>query len=68
MAVLLALILLPLIIGLGSMVSVVGLHAPLDETLTLLFVLALAASAFTGMVRLMARIEEEPAPAPARHR
>jgi hypothetical protein len=65
MAVLLALILLPLIIGLGSMVSVVGWNAPLDEILIMLFVLALAVGVFYGMVRLMDRLEE-PEPAPRR--
>lgn len=61
MAVVLALILLPLLIGVGSIVSIVGTGAPLAELLTALVVIAMAAGAFVGLVRLMA-VLEEPAP------
>jgi hypothetical protein len=57
MAVVLALILLPLVIGLGAVISIVGAGAPLAEVITATCFIALATGAFIGLMRLMARLE-----------
>lgn len=64
MAAVLALIMLPLVIALGSVISIVGAGAPIAEILTALTVIALGVGGFYGLLHF---IHTQEGPEPDKH-